>query len=179
MCSTCHVASELPGAHAAHLTRGAFSLGVQCADCHPAYSDTSHSTAAVTVAFGALATSGGAQPSWNASAGTCSNGYCHGAGSTLGWDAGAAAVTCGTCHGIPPSTGHVQIGLAYCSVCHPGITAAGAVLVDAGTHVDGVTELKADAGHPDGFQPPGHPNSVDFSGCTVCHASKRSCSSCH
>jgi predicted CxxxxCH...CXXCH cytochrome family protein len=185
VCSTCHTAGGLSGAHAGHLTKGALSLALDCADCHALPTDARHQTEAVTVTFGALARTGGAAPTWTPATGTCSNAYCHGAKSsggtqpTLAWDGGVDTVACGTCHGLAPTTGHVQTGLKYCSVCHLGVNSSGYLNVDAGTHLDGNASLKPDAGHASGWQPPGHSASIDFTTCTVCHAAGRSCSSCH
>jgi predicted CxxxxCH...CXXCH cytochrome family protein len=118
------------GAHQAHLTDGALSVALPCAECHavPASLDA-HPTGTTTVPLqGNLATGfGTTNPSY--AAGTCSSTYCHGGYSGTftysTWDWGAdVAVTvavsyvgnnasptwggtapCGSCHGIPPTTG--------------------------------------------------------------------------
>ena len=59
------------------------------------------------VVFGPVAVAGGLEPSFDATTGTCSNTWCHGArlagGQTVSpaWNA-PADLTCTGCHGFPP-----------------------------------------------------------------------------
>ena len=101
--------------------------------------------------WGPLATTDGAQPSWDRTQRTCSGTYCHGA--TLGggthtapqWtkvDGSQAA--CGTCHGAPPPAPHPPD--EDCHRCHGDtVTADGAIDVAGGRHIDGKVELTATA----------------------------------
>jgi predicted CxxxxCH...CXXCH cytochrome family protein len=150
--------------------------------------DATHETQPVSVVFGPLARTGNLNASWNQSTGTCGTVYCHGAQQTGGlrtspsWDGGASDVQCDSCHGASPiANGHVATGVKYCSVCHPSATSAGTIDVAGGAHINGVVNTLAAASrsHPNGWKPPGHIASVDFTTCTVCHANGRTCSSCH
>ncbi|HQR31000.1 MAG TPA: CxxxxCH/CxxCH domain-containing protein, partial [Anaeromyxobacteraceae bacterium] len=49
---------------------------VACEECHTLPTTTAHANGKVDLAFGTLATTGGASPAWNGT--TCSNVYCHG-----------------------------------------------------------------------------------------------------
>ena len=131
------------GAHQAHLTAGSLRNAMACTECHAAPGQGTHPSGTVDLAWGSLARSGGATPSFNATSLTCAN-YCHGA--TLGggshptpvWTGGAVEVTCGSCHGNPPPSPHpVVAATASCGDCHPGSTR---VSVDPATHVNGDRE---------------------------------------
>ena len=138
------------GAHQRHLQAGRLRGAIACAECHVVPGDLSHVNGSAEVAFGSLARSGGAAPSWNGS--SCASTYCHGGTLRAGgsntapvWtqvDQGQTA--CGTCHGAPPppSTGHPAVtGLDSCSRCHPGVKADGTIDLAAGTHIDGKVDL--------------------------------------
>jgi predicted CxxxxCH...CXXCH cytochrome family protein len=141
-------ATPAVGAHQAHLADGPLRPAVACGECHVVPGDLSHVDGIAAVAFGALATAGGARPVWNPSTASCSAVYCHGATLAGGsapqpvWtrvDGSQAA--CGACHGVPPPTGrhgtHAGHGVA-CGSCHPGY-ASGAV--NAALHVDGQVDV--------------------------------------
>jgi predicted CxxxxCH...CXXCH cytochrome family protein len=152
-----------PGAHLAHLDRGALAAPVACSECHVVPSSTSpsgaHENGAADVAFGTLARAGGAAPTWNATTLGCAASYCHGgtmAGGTNTaptWNGAPSQVACGTCHGLPPATVaggarvHPASSGADCGICHTGYTGT---TVNAELHVNGT---------------------VDASGgtCTTCH----------
>ncbi len=151
------------GAHQAHLNAGPLRAAVACNECHVVPSDTSHSTGSgpPPVTFGALATSGGATPSWDRNAATCAT-YCH--GSTLPGGSNTAPqwtkvdgtqAACGSCHGIPPpaSSGHPAVSgnTTVCAGCHPGtVKADGTIDVAGGMHINGTVD-------------------VSGGGCTACH----------
>ena len=108
------------GAHALHLKDG---NSLACTECHVVPTSNSHSNGTAEIAFGTVAGTGGATPSWNGA--TCSNVYCH--GSFTGGNAGyaptwtnPAATSCGTCHGVPPAAPHTQS--SDCASCHTGYT---------------------------------------------------------
>ncbi len=127
------------GAHDAHLRK------MSCDACHlvPAtllaegHLDSPPPAEVFVKDLGGLAWKLGAQPKWNAAAGTCSSVYCHGDAAPK-WDGGSSQAVCGTCHGLPPvdgSLGHnPALGLG-CPSCH-----AGAFSPDGGLssrHLDG------------------------------------------
>jgi predicted CxxxxCH...CXXCH cytochrome family protein len=150
------------GAHLAHYdgTANVLSTPVICTQCHGAAlpTDLAHLTGTVAVAWGALATAGGAvsptpasgtiPAGWESSP-TCTN-YCHGAtlaGGTLkspGWTAGATASTCSACHGDPMPYAAMSGGRGFhppnatCASCHTGYTASA---VQKATHVNGTVEV--------------------------------------
>jgi predicted CxxxxCH...CXXCH cytochrome family protein len=144
------------GAHQAHLQDGPLHLALPCASCHvvPTREDQPGHIAGPTaaLAFGALATTGGAAPSWDRQAQTCSNVYCHGATLAGGshtaprWtNVGAGEAACGSCHGLPPTNPrHPKITATdtrICSTCHPGtVKPDGTIDVAGGLHVDGIVE---------------------------------------
>jgi len=145
------------GAHQAHLTDGAIRQAIACGECHvvPSSVDSpGHMDGArAPVTFGALATTGGARPSWDTNQLSCSATYCHGA--TLGAGGTSQApiwtkvdgtqAACGTCHGIPPtSAGHPAVsgGAGACSACHPQtVKADGSIDVSGGKHIDGTAQV--------------------------------------
>ncbi|HEU4384842.1 MAG TPA: CxxxxCH/CxxCH domain-containing protein [Anaeromyxobacteraceae bacterium] len=159
--------AQVVGAHLAHLNpaaTGSLTGPIACNECHVVPADASHATnpPAQVVQFGALATTGGAAPTWNSpdkvTNTTCSNVYCHGKfsfGSVSGtaanapnWTLGNQAA-CGSCHGLPP-TGHMPLGgtvtPATCNGCHPGtVDASGAIIVSAATgaslHINGQADV--------------------------------------
>jgi len=137
--------SRAVGAHALHLKDGNF---LACTECHVLPNSTSHSNGTAEIAFGPLARTGGASPSWNGT--TCSNVYCPGSftggnGSYApAWTAPVTA-SCGTCHGLPPVAPHPQN--ADCSACHTGYTAT---WINPSLHLNGKLDVSA-------------------LGCTACH----------
>jgi predicted CxxxxCH...CXXCH cytochrome family protein len=151
-------AASDPGAHQKHLTGTLLrSAPIACAECHavptgppaPAGSGDTHGDGIATVAFGALATTDGARPTWNTTVSLgCAASYCHG-GTLVGgtdtaplWtETGGAASACGACHGTPPATPeHAGVtATTNCNGCHTGYngTAAAGVTVNAVLHIDG------------------------------------------
>ena len=132
------------GAHQAHLTAGSLRNAMACTECHATPGQGTHPNGTIDLAWGSLASSGGATPSFNATSLTCAN-YCHGA--TLGgashptpvWTGGVVEVTCGSCHGNPPPSPHpVVAATASCGDCHPGSTRTS---VDPATHVNGTVNV--------------------------------------
>ncbi len=172
------------GDHQGHLNptaAGAMANPIACSECHAVPADSTHATnpPAQIVVFGTLATTGGAAPTWNATATGCAASYCHGnfnynnvtgANATPSWT-DTAPLTCTSCHGMPP-TGHPAItgtpNAASCNGCHPQSVNRDGTLVLTG-HLNG----KADGGS-----------------CTACHGDppttgshgdhkSRSCDACH
>ena len=166
-CSTCHGSSTSPappedlaehtdttfrgvGAHQSHLTASDVARALECSDCHvvpTALGDAGHVDTALPaeVTFGSLATTGGANPSWDGSA--CTNAYCHGTfegGSAVVpvWsEVGTGQADCGTCHGTPPpaETGHP--GVSRCSLCHPRVADDDLNILDKALHINGQVEI--------------------------------------
>ncbi|MFL5391535.1 MAG: CxxxxCH/CxxCH domain c-type cytochrome [Myxococcales bacterium] len=137
------------GAHNAHLGAGTMRAALSCADCHPVPSKPAghYGSGEATLEFGALARTGGLEPSWDRTSATCSNTWCHGGGLkspnplSLVWtDAGGAR--CTSCHGAPPSAPHPQ--RTDCHTCHPGtVNGDGTIDKQTGLHVDGKVEVNA------------------------------------
>jgi predicted CxxxxCH...CXXCH cytochrome family protein len=176
-CSRCHGFPPATDAHAIHVSAddgasgGVPHAAMQCLQCHKnvrTESEVDHihradgsfvpSPAEVRFDDGlslASRTEAGASrsagPSFDTSARTCSNVYCHGAtlrGATSdviaapAWDAPHGTVSCGKCHGIPPTSHDPAITLANCTQCHgDAIDAAGVPNPDK--HVNGTVDLAA------------------------------------
>jgi len=129
-----------------HLTGGALRGAMACTECHTVPTSNTHSTGVVDLAWGTLARTGGAAPTWNGTALTCTN-YCHGATLTGGslafpkWTNGAVDTTCGSCHGSPPPAPHPSVAATVsCGTCHSGYTRT---TVNVATHVNGTTDVVA------------------------------------
>jgi predicted CxxxxCH...CXXCH cytochrome family protein len=113
------------GAHQQHLAPSTWHRDGQCADCHAVPQSVTHATGQTTFSWGGVSKAGGANPSYDAGAHTCSSVYCHGA--TIGGAAGTPLWTkvdgtqaaCGTCHGLPPPAPHPQS--TSCQGCHPSV----------------------------------------------------------
>jgi len=160
------------GAHTAHVQGGSLRVGMGCVECHVKPTDALSPGHLVdsyaTIAFGALASSSGAAPSWSRVSATCSSTYCHGgysgtytyffydayytasyAGSvgTPVWTDGPMA--CDSCHGNPPRlTGNwhsaVHGGGTDCQICHPdayGVNGVGTAITDPTSHVNGTVDV--------------------------------------
>lgn len=132
------------GAHDAHLHPD-LSAPLSCAACHRVpqkVNDPGHLDALPpdVVQFGALARTGGANPTFTNFG--CQASYCHGnfpggnRDNAPSWLGGAAAGQCGTCHGLPPPSGrhpeHAAAGVR-CDQCHGAFLPA--------THVNGVVDV--------------------------------------
>ncbi|MBN1610809.1 MAG: CxxxxCH/CxxCH domain-containing protein, partial [Polyangiaceae bacterium] len=132
------------GAHAIHLGAAADHGPVACWECHtipdsidtPGHIDDARPA---DVAFGQLATHGGAEPSYAVSTRTCSGTYCHGAATPAWNEPRSASEACGTCHGLPPPAPHPQ--RQDCSVCHAEVMDTDRHFVRPELHVDGQIEL--------------------------------------
>lgn len=132
------------GAHIAHIAKTDFtSAPLACNACHVVPTSMAHSNGSVDMAFGAMATTGGASPTWNGT--TCAGNYCHGsfsggANAAPTWTGGAMA--CNSCHGAPPATApHAANPAAECSTCHGAGYSATAKTVNKPTHIDGVVTI--------------------------------------
>jgi predicted CxxxxCH...CXXCH cytochrome family protein len=134
------------GAHAAHLTAGAWANAFACSDCHAVPADLAHVDGTVLFSWSAFA-QGGGTPTVTQSGNTvtCTN-YCHGATintsapSSPAWT--ATSISCTGCHGSPPSTGkHTSSAHtgAPCTFCHIGYTAGSGVNLDY--HVNGTKDV--------------------------------------
>jgi predicted CxxxxCH...CXXCH cytochrome family protein len=153
------------GAHQAHLnppSNGSFRAPLPCNECHVVPADSAHAVnpPPSKVAFGTLARTQGASPSWNASVQGCSATYCHGSFDLNGVRGAAGAptwtattITCLDCHGLPPQ-GHPTLAppvtAVTCAGCHPStVRPDGTINVSSGAHVNGQADVAA--------------------GCTACH----------
>lgn len=132
------------GVHQAHVNQATWATNpLQCADCHVVPTSTSHSNGVVDIAFGALAKSGGATPTFNGT--TCANVYCHGkfnGGTTTAapsWTT-TGGVQCGSCHGLPPATPPHTNTATECSVCHGAGYSQTAKTVNKARHLNGVID---------------------------------------
>jgi predicted CxxxxCH...CXXCH cytochrome family protein len=179
------------GAHLAHLHAGPYRAALACSECHQVPVTAGHSNGIVEIAFGALARTGGATPSF--SGGSCASVYCHGATLNAGgahttprWSGGAPETACGACHGAPPPS-H-DAGATDCHACHPGTEKAdGTIDVFNGMHVDGKVEVNEQ--HPAGWADPAQHGTAAKQGiaaCQACHgtdfgggSSGVSCNACH
>jgi predicted CxxxxCH...CXXCH cytochrome family protein len=133
------------GAHQAHLAGGLLRAGIACTECHAVPATlASHPDSSLGLVWGPLARGGGAVPSWNGAALTCSN-YCHGATLAGGSDitptwnvVNGTHAACGACHGVPPPAPHAAS--SACGGCHAGYTST---TVNLTTHVDGQIQASA------------------------------------
>ncbi|MBI5067626.1 MAG: CxxxxCH/CxxCH domain-containing protein [Deltaproteobacteria bacterium] len=187
------------GAHLAHLLAGPMAGPIACTECHAYPPVGAHPNGAVDMAFGPLASQGGAS-SWNGA--TCAV-YCHGARLDGGTNRSPAWTTvdgsqaaCGTCHGLPPAAlsrggSHPAApgGVTACAGCHAQtVLADGTIDVAGGRHVDGLVQVSRV--HPDGWRDPTQHGYAASQGglqaCTSCHGATLtggsagvSCDSCH
>jgi predicted CxxxxCH...CXXCH cytochrome family protein len=139
------------GAHAAHLTGTRWRAApLACAECHAVPAGPLHASGNVDVAFGALATTGGAPAAYDAATLGCASTYCHGnfrngaAANRPLWTGAASAAACGSCHGLPPAGTHPTIAATQnCSGCHPGydgVPGGTVTITDKARHLDGVVD---------------------------------------
>jgi predicted CxxxxCH...CXXCH cytochrome family protein len=175
------------GAHQSHLSGGPYSNPIACSECHLVPATLGHADGTALVAFGPLATAGGASPAWDRAAASCSASYCHGqfeGGDLLNeplWTkVDGTQAACGTCHGAPPPPPHST--LTSCGSCHDGYTQAA---VNLALHVNGSVEARASphpAGWADRAQHGTQANLTGLSGCKPCHGDlgpTTSCGTCH
>lgn len=176
------------GAHDRHLHGGTFRSAVACAECHAVPRSAGHEDGKVDLAFGALARTGGATPSF--AGGACASVYCHGAtlaaGGTDTAPSWGGAVGCTSCHAYPPPS-HAPEDTG-CAACHPGtVHADGTLNLAGGLHVNGSVDVGA--AHAAGWGEPerhGPAANGDLSSCRRCHGddlgggtSRVSCDGCH
>ncbi len=151
--------ASVVGAHLSHLNPLAVPaiMGpVACAECHVVPTDSSHATKPPPqkVAFGPLARTGGAVPTYVAGSLGCAASYCHGNFSFNGVSGSnatplwtdTARLTCASCHAMPP-TGHPpltgSVTAASCSACHPQSVDAAGDIVAGGGHLNGIADVAA------------------------------------
>jgi predicted CxxxxCH...CXXCH cytochrome family protein len=198
------------GAHTTHVAGNARSPAFDCNVCHVKPADAlaaGHidSTPTAELTWGGLAVTGGAAPTWNRTAATCSNTYCHGrfnngnATAAPVWT-GTNQGACGSCHGLPPGGTHPAVGtaLAGCSACHnQTMTAAGALIAPSagGKHLDGLIQATGGTGgHVTGWSDTASANfhaysaNAGIAACQGCHGANldgvggtatTSCATCH
>ena len=194
------------GAHTTHITQG-----LTCSACHvdprngpaPRHGTRGHGNAEVV--FSALA-----DPShiatYDRSAHTCSNVYCHQPTGTPGslptptWNVPAGTITgCAACH-EGPATIHGGVALNLCATCHPTTVDGTGAIKPGGTHVNGTVDhfahdpawMTTTAPHTikhgiaANYGDPAWPNG--FNACRSCHGSNLnnpiagnvpSCDGCH
>lgn len=169
------VSSPGVGAHQVHLTPSATHHAVACGECHVVpqrAQDVGHDDdpGPAEVTFGRLATAdGGLASRYDATAGTCASTSCHGPERTSGvWTSPRSPEdACGSCHGVPPP--HPHPASQSCWVCHDTLRPGTRDFLDAGTHVDGVLQVRAgplDCAACHGAPPPApHPQVVVCAGC--------------
>ena len=131
------------GAHQLHLQGGAIRPAVACAECHVVPTTAAHANGKVDLAFGTLATTGGAVPSLERLLllGLLLPRRLPGRRTRPTRPSGpqARATSCGTCHGLPPAAPHPDVGAgSNCGTCHTGYTAT---TVNLATHVDGKVDV--------------------------------------
>ena len=133
----------ITGAHQTHL-QGPIARPIACGQCHSP-------TFEVTLE-GSLARAKGAVGTYNASAKTCSNVYCHDGGPQLPLGGGTvptptwnppSTVACGGCHASPggatATPWHPAVAQGVqCGLCHPGYTNT---TVNRDLHVNGEASL--------------------------------------
>ena len=148
------------GAHLGHMNPTAASAlmpPMACSECHvvPADFDHANNPPAQRVAFGVLARTGGAAPTYVAGTLGCAATYCHGNFNYAGvagtnatplWS-DTAPLTCTSCHGMPP-TGHVAVAApitaASCAACHPdAVNPNGSINLVAKGHLNGKPDTSA------------------------------------
>ncbi|MEI7704398.1 MAG: CxxxxCH/CxxCH domain-containing protein [Deltaproteobacteria bacterium] len=176
------------GAHQAHVnppTSGGLRTPLLCGECHVVPQDSAHANTppASPVAFGTLAQTQGASPTWNGATLGCSATYCHGTFSYAGirgaaatplWSeawTGTNAGKCLNCHGLPP-TGHPALAgtvtASTCSQCHPStVNPDGTINTGptGGAHVNGKADVAGASctschGDPARTVPAGNPNAL-------------------
>jgi predicted CxxxxCH...CXXCH cytochrome family protein len=109
-----------------------------------------HADGIVEMAWGPLSVTSGARPSWNATAGTCANTYCHGnhvngLNATPSWTA-TGPLSCSTsCHARTPNdsfhtTFRHSNKSGACNGCHKDTDATGSTVTNPALHVNGVID---------------------------------------
>ena len=167
------------GAHLKHLSENTIGVAVECTECHtiPAFGDPNHidSTPGAELVFGSFSTLStnipsssnydpglGAfnpNPSFDFSAGTCSNTYCHGyfkngnVSNVVSFTAMSQGSACGTCHGdastgnplpVTVSQGGTHPPNQNCQLCHADVVEVSGTtytIIDKSKHINGKLNL--------------------------------------
>jgi predicted CxxxxCH...CXXCH cytochrome family protein len=131
------------GAHGLHLVATDTHTAVPCQTCHLVPEQT-HSPGHVDSALPAEVILGplGEEeqerlPSYDYTAHSCADTYCHGAAVPNWVLPRDSAEPCVGCHGIPPARPHVQITL--CSMCHSNVDESLSIQ-DPGLHLNGTVD---------------------------------------
>jgi predicted CxxxxCH...CXXCH cytochrome family protein len=152
------------GAHQTHVNEGAIAGPVGCDECHgemPTVMDgNAHPdplSGGTVMKSGPLAQTGGANPAWDRTKGTCTNVYCHGA--TLAGTSTPAPprwtkvdgsqIKCNSCHANTPAglgATHPFHSAYTCDTCHANVASAGLTILDPYLHVDGLIDVSMAAG---------------------------------
>jgi predicted CxxxxCH...CXXCH cytochrome family protein len=167
-CTQCHGAADQPapprdtlgneaitalgvGAHAAHLSGGAWSRPLACEECHAVPSrpdDFEHADGLpAEVTLTGVAQTGSRQPRWDHARATCGDSWCHGPGAAPAttsplWNE-PAQLGCGSCHASPPPAPHPQ--MSDCSRCHGAVVGPdNRTIVARERHVDGHVDVAVD-----------------------------------
>ena len=133
------------GAHMIHLQPGATHGAVRCTECHevPGAVDTpghADDDLPAEVVFGPIAKAGNSIPSYNPSARSCSDTWCHGEADVRWTRHRPTSETCGSCHGLPPALPHPQV--EDCSLCHGEVIDEQGEFVAPDLHVDGTIQVE-------------------------------------
>lgn len=172
-CASCHgnppSGTAYPDTAGVHASHGTLNVANVCNECHQGLGSITldhfnrakaHTTSlqAGAVVFGALASTGGLTPAYNATTQQCTNVYCH--GNTLdkpatailspSWNApfltGVASNDCTKCHGYPPNISpHSGVTPTQCINCHPHVNASGTGFTDPTKHINGVIDASGAA----------------------------------
>jgi predicted CxxxxCH...CXXCH cytochrome family protein len=158
------------GAHRAHISSSGWHKRIECSTCHKVpeqIGDVGHidTPLPAEVALTGIGEGG----TWDRTAETCTNTYCHGATLTNSTGAGMMSTSaggtatapvwtvvdgsqsqCGSCHGAPPPAPHPAD--SDCGKCHPTMTPGGGMTIT-------YPELHID----------GHLDVIDTASCDSCH----------
>jgi len=138
------------GAHQRYLYDTALHVAFPCDTCHrvpTAIESAGHTDDAypADLTFGALATTGGASPSYDRATHQCTNTYCHldadamsGTDYRPTWNA-PQQDPCGSCHTLPPAPPHPQNDV--CAQCHGAVVDAQRDFIDVSLHVNGTVDV--------------------------------------
>lgn len=142
------------GVHQAHVVAGDRRQALGCDACHlnpKSVGDKGHmdSKLPAEVIFGALASTGKLKPTWDGTALTCKNVYCH---SLSGAKSPAPAWTkelnsgCDGCHGLPPTktlsgSSHPTGSISTCYTCHKGVVDSSGKIIDTKKHINGKVDF--------------------------------------
>jgi predicted CxxxxCH...CXXCH cytochrome family protein len=131
------------GAHALHLRATDMHGAVPCQTCHlvPEQTPSPGHVDSALPAEVVLRPPGEVQPerspSYDYTAHTCADTYCHWAALPNWVQPQQVTDPCAGCHGIPPARPHVQV--TVCSMCHSNVDESLSIL-DPALHVNGTVE---------------------------------------